>query len=240
METGFKFKRSLVVMGELAQDTARTPPSEDDPPLEYIDRSLTILGRTVDANNQKLQREFVSQREFIASEIREVEKRMDGRLEGLEKRMDGRFEQVDRRFKEVNHHFEDLEKRMNERFEQVDRRFEEVDRRFEQVDRRFDKQDSEIRDIKVQLENAAAITRNGRLRRMHQPLNLIRVLKPTGHLDKFVWASHPQVPKHTKDVYTLGQRAKGVFELGWEGKPREQSMSMTPRYCLKSLSYQLG
>jgi hypothetical protein len=40
----FKFKHSLVVMDPLAQDTARTPPSEDHPILEYVDRSLTILG----------------------------------------------------------------------------------------------------------------------------------------------------------------------------------------------------
>jgi len=29
---------------QLAWDAARTPPSDEDPPLVYIDRSLTILG----------------------------------------------------------------------------------------------------------------------------------------------------------------------------------------------------
>lgn len=188
----FNFRPSLVVMGQLAQDAARTPPSEDEPPLEYVDRSLTILGRTFETYNQKIRQEFLGQRDFIASQFREVEKKMDGRFEEVEKKMDGRFK--------------------------------EVDERLQKVDRRFDMQERGIRDVKVQLENAAAITRNGRLRRMHQPINLIKVLKPGSDHHKFVWASHPQVPKHMKNTYTLGQRAKGIFEPSWDGKSNEQSI----------------
>ena len=201
----YKFKYSLVVMGQLAQDAARTPPSEDDPPLEYVDRSLTIVGRTFDAYSQRMQQEFLGQREYIASQFREVEKKMDRRFEEMEKRMNGRFEEV--------------EKRMDERFKQVDERFEKVEKSLH-------RQEGEIRDVKVQLENAAAITRNGRLRRMHQPINLIKVLRPTGDPNNFVWTSHPQVPKHMKNTYILGQRAKGVFEPSWEGKPNQQSMCL--------------
>ena len=197
LQMDYRFKHSLVVMGQLAQDTARTPPSEDDPPLEYVDRSLSILGRTFDAYNQRMQQEFLGQREFIASQFREVEKKMDER-----------FQKVDRRFEEV-------EKKMDERFQKVDRR--------------FDKQEGEIRDVKVQLENAAAITRNGRLRRMHQSINLIKVLKPAVDPNNFVWTSHPQVPKHMKNTYILGQRAKGIFESSWEGKPNQQSMCLMAR-----------
>ena len=158
-----------------------------------------------------MRQEFLSQREFIASEFREVEKKMNGRFEEFERKMDGRFEEV------------------NKRFEKVDERFEKVDERFQEVHRRFDRQGSEIRDIKVQLENAAAITRNGRLRRMHQPINLIKVLKPADNPNEFVWTSHPQIPKHMKNIYILGQRAKGVFETGWDGKPNEQSMCLIAR-----------
>ena len=75
-----------------------------------------------------------------------------------------------------------------------------------------------------QFDNAAAITRNGRLRRMHQPISLIKVLKPSDEPHKFGWASHPQVPKHMKQIYTLGQRAKGVFEPSLDGKPNEMSV----------------
>ena len=190
----FKFERSLVVIDQLAQDAARTPPPEDEPPFEYVDRSLTILGRTFDTYNQKIREEFLGQRGFITSQFREMEKKIDGRFEEVEKKIDGRFQKVDRRF---------------------DTQEGEI------LDIKSDIRDvkSEIRDIKVQLENAAAITRNGRLRRMHQPINLIKVLKlSSGH--QFVWASHPQVPKHMKNVYLLGQRAKGIFDE----KPKEPSM----------------
>ncbi len=212
----FNFERSLVVMGQLAQATARTPPSKDHPPLEYIDRSLTVLGRTFDAYNQRIGQEFLSQREFIASQFRvvdrrveEVENKMDRRFEEMEKKMDGRFEEVNGRFEEVNGRFEEMEKNMDGRFEEVNRRFEEVNERF--------------RDVNVQLENAAAIVRNGRLRRMHQPINSIKVLKPADEPDTFVWTSHPQVPKHLKNTYLLARRAKGVFEPSWEGKSNLQS-----------------
>ena len=187
-----KFKHSLVVMGQLARDAARTPPSANEPPFEYVDRSLTILGRTFDTHNQKLRQEFLGQRDFIASQFREVEQKM-------EKKMDGRFKEVDGRFEEVN-------------------------KQFQRVDHRLNVQEVEMRNIKILLENAAAITRNGRLRRMHQPINLIKVLKPGRDHHTFVWDSHPQVPKHMKDTYNLGQRAKGIFEPSWNGKSKGHSM----------------
>ena len=180
----------------------------------YLDRSLAILGRTFDTYDQRIRQEFLGQREFTASQFREVEKKMDGRFEEVEKKIDGRFKEVE---KKMDGRFKEVEKKMNERFD-------EVKERLQNVDRHFDMQESEIRDVKVQLENTAAITRNGRLRRMHQPINLIKVLKPRGDPNKFVWASHPQVPRHMKNTYTLGQRAKGIFEPSWEGKPNEQSM----------------
>ena len=123
-----------------------------------------------------MQQELLDQRQFIASQINEVNKKMDERFEQMDKKMDERFEQVDKK----------------------------MDERFKQVDERFDKQDGVIQGIQVQLENARAITRNGRLRRMHQPINLIKVLKPTRDPKKSVWTSHPKVPKHMKDTYSLG------------------------------------
>lgn len=86
--------------------------------------------------------------------------------------------------------FKEIEKMMNERFWKVNLR--------------FDKVESEIRDFKVHLENAVAITRNGRLVRMHQPINLIRVRQPGRDPNTLVWASHPKVPKHMKKIYTFG------------------------------------
>jgi len=249
------FSRSSTVIKQLARDTARTPPSSEDPPLEYIDRSLTILGRTFDTHTSECSKEFLAQREFIGNGFREMDRRfeevenkmdrrfeeVDRRFEELENKMDRRFEEVDRRFEEVDRRFEELENKMDRRFEELENK---MDRRFEEVDRRFD-------DVTVQLENAAAITRNGHLRRMHQPINLIKVLKPTGNPNRFVWGSHPQVPKHMKNTYVLGQRAKGIFEPSWGGKPTEQSMYLMVRcfvctfcslcissFTTKSFSYQ--
>lgn len=64
---------------------------------------------------------------------------------------------------------------------------------------------------------------------MHQPISLIKVFKPTGDPNEFVWASHPQVPKHMKSTYILGQQAKGIFEPSWEEKPNEQSTYLMAR-----------
>lgn len=164
--------------------------------MEFNFKRSLVLMRTFDTYDQRLRQEFLAQQEFIASQFGECEKRMDGRFEEMEKRMDGRFGKMEKK----------------------------MDGWFQKVDRCFDELDSEIRDVKVHLENAAAITRNGRLRRMHQPINLIKVLKPGGDPNNFVWASHPQVPKHMKNTYTLGQQAKGIFEPSWDVKPSEESM----------------
>ncbi|EGC42807.1 conserved hypothetical protein [Histoplasma capsulatum var. duboisii H88] len=42
---------------------------------------------------------------------------------------------------------------------------------------------------------------------MHQPINLVKVLKPTSP-DTVHWQSHPKFPKHMKGLYCLGQWAK--------------------------------
>ena len=41
----FQLKQSLIVMGQLAQNTARTLSSKDNPPLKYVDRTRTILNQ---------------------------------------------------------------------------------------------------------------------------------------------------------------------------------------------------
>jgi methyl-accepting chemotaxis protein len=189
----YKFKHSLAVMGQLAQNAGLTPPSEYDPPFEYLDRSVEILARICLKHQESL-----DQREFIASQIREVERKLNGRLRDVEKEMDGRFN-------------------VDERFEKV---YEEKDEQFDKMDEHFDTMDDSFESMIARLDNAAAVTKDERLGMMYQ-----QDLKPSGD-PKFVWASHPQVPKHMKDAYILGQRAKGIFEPSWDGKSNEQSM-----YC---------
>jgi len=144
----YKFTHSVVVMGKLAKESSRTPPSEGSSPFEYIDRSLTILGRTSDVHSERMREEFLSQREFIAHQIKEVEIKVDGRFNEVEKKMDGRFNEADKKLEEK------MEK-VDRRFEEVDRRFEKVDRRFDEVDRRFDEVDNKMRDYLNHMQKAS-------------------------------------------------------------------------------------
>lgn len=137
---------------------------------------------------------------------------------------------MDGRFDEVDGWFEELKKKMDGRFEEMEKR---MDGRFKEMEKKMDRHESQIRDVKAELENAAAITQNQRISQMHQPINLIKVLKSTDDPSKFVWASHAQFPKHMKSIYILGQRAKGIFEPRWDGTPDEQSMCLKPRYLIR-------
>lgn len=94
MESDFKFTRSLVMMGRLAQSTARTPPAEDNPLFEYVDRSLTILGRTLDTYDQKIQEEFLAQRQFIATKIRDVRAQLDERFQKVDRCFDRQKDEI--------------------------------------------------------------------------------------------------------------------------------------------------
>ncbi|MCJ1383633.1 hypothetical protein MMC17_006747 [Xylographa soralifera] len=125
----YKFTHSCVVIGKLARDAARTPPPDGEP-FEFIDRSLTILGRTFDTYDERMRQEFLGQREFIASQSRGV----DLRFEEIENKMNRRFDEVDKRFDEVDKKFKALEQKMDRRFEEVDKK---MDRRFEEVDKKM-------------------------------------------------------------------------------------------------------
>ncbi|KAL9138291.1 MAG: hypothetical protein Q9175_000474 [Cornicularia normoerica] len=123
------FTHSRVVIRQLAQATARTPPSEEDPPFEYVDRSLTILGRSSNIHSERLRHEFLSQREFIATQIKEVEIKIDGRFREMEIKMDGRFKEMDGRFKDVEKRFEEADKKIDRHFKEVDKKVEGVDKK---------------------------------------------------------------------------------------------------------------
>ena len=124
---------------------------------------------------------------------------------------------------------------MDGRFAEVERK---MDGRFQQVGRRFNKQKNDIWDIKAQLENATAITRNGRSRRMHQLINLIKALKLISDANKFVWTFYLQVLKHLKNIYILSQQAKAIFKVNWEGKTKQHSTYLIG-YCLASVPFVL-
>ena len=136
----YKFKHSVVVMGQLAKESSRTPPSEGNSPFEYIDRSLTILGRTSGVYSERMREEFLSQREFIARQIKEVEIKVDGRFNEVDKKMekmDGRFNEVDKKM------------------EEVDKKMEKMDGRFNEVDKKIDGVDNKIRDYLNHIQKAS-------------------------------------------------------------------------------------
>ena len=148
----YKFTHSLVVMNKLARDAARTPPPEEGSPFGYVDQSLTISGRTFESHDQRMQKEFLGQRQFISSRFDEVEKRMDGQFKELEKKMDRGFEEVnkemDGRFKEVDERFREVD----ERFKEVDRRLKELEKK---IDQRFKEFDTNMRTRFEHMQNAS-------------------------------------------------------------------------------------
>jgi len=158
-QTEYEFTRSYAVINQLAGDSARTPPSEGDSPFGYVDRSLTILGRTFDTYSQRIRHEFLGQREFIASESRGMEKRIDRqfeqtvkRSEEMERSMEKRFERVDRQFEQTVKRSEEMERSMEKRFERVDRQFKEIDK---QIGRRSEELDDKMRQRLEYMQNAS-------------------------------------------------------------------------------------
>lgn len=132
-----------------------------------------------------MQQEFVGQRMFIASEFKEVEKKIERRFEEMETKIETKFEKMDKRVEKI---------------------------------------ENDIRDLKIHQENALAITRNSRLTQFHQPIHPIKVLKLNPRSNMFIWISHPEVPKHMKSVYYLGQRAKGLLGPDWKETLKQQGM----------------
>lgn len=113
------FRHSRTVIEQLARDGARTPPTDEDKSLQYVDRSLTILGRTFDVHNQRMRQEFFDQRDFIAGQFGAV----DNRFEETKNNISGRFEEIenkiDQRFKGISQRFEEADRKMRHRLDHL-------------------------------------------------------------------------------------------------------------------------
>ncbi|EGC47168.1 conserved hypothetical protein [Histoplasma capsulatum var. duboisii H88] len=191
---------SATVVTELARDAARTPPPTDDAQT-YFDQSLVILGRTFEVQRREMQSQLQTHNGSILDHINGLRRDVDQRFQEVEAKMDQRFREVEAK---MDQRFREVEAKMDERFQDVDKRFQDVDKRFQEVEA---KMDAGFKRVEVMLENERAIRTNSTLRRMHQPINLVKVLKPTGP-DTVQWQSHPRFPKHMKGLYRLGQLAK--------------------------------
>ena len=133
----YKFSRSVIVMGQLAKESSRTPPSEGNSPFEYVDRSLTILGRTSDVHSERMRQEFLSQREFIANQIKEVDKKLEDLEEKMEMKFEDAKEEMDGRFNEVDKKLEDLEKKMDGRIDGVNNNMRDYLNHMQKASRNF-------------------------------------------------------------------------------------------------------
>jgi len=134
----YNFTRSVVVMGQLAKESSRTPPPTGSSPFEYVDQSLTILGRTLDTHSQRIRQESLGQRDFIAAQFREFEKKVDGRFTEMDKKFDVRFKEMDKKF--------------DVRFKEMDKR---VDGRFNETDKKIDAVDQKMREYLKSIQNAS-------------------------------------------------------------------------------------
>ncbi|KAL9048927.1 MAG: hypothetical protein Q9162_007478 [Coniocarpon cinnabarinum] len=232
----YRFKHSVAGLGNLAREIGRTAPAEDDPPFEYTDRGLAILCRVHEVHSkamkERMEQEFLLQRSHVSSEVRGLEERLDTRFRWVDKRfdvfeksVDKRFEEfqkdMDKRFHAVDVRFDKLEKSVDVRFNELEKKMDarfltferKMDERFHAVDRRFKKIEGEMHDIKGHITNSTAIAANRHLRRMHKPINVVKVRQPTADPNEFVYTAHGSFPKNVKSIYALGQTAKGVRGL---------------------------
>ncbi|OJD17654.1 hypothetical protein AJ78_02245 [Emergomyces pasteurianus Ep9510] len=201
---------SATVVTELAQDAARTPPPTDDAQT-YFDQSLLILGRTFGVQRREMQSQLQTQNCYILDHINGLRRDVDTRFREVEAKMDKRFLEV--------------EAKMDKQFQNVDKRFQDVDKRFQELEA---KTDAGFKRVEVMLENERAIRTNSTLRRMHQPINLVKVLKPTGP-NTVQWQSHPKFPKHMKGLYRLGQQANDEANNLTPHRRQEQEALRTVR-----------
>jgi predicted nucleic acid-binding Zn-ribbon protein len=86
----------------------------------------------------------------INQELKNLEQKIEQKMDEQSKKMDVRFEKIDERF-------EKLADKLDERFEKIDERFEKLadklDERFEKIDERFVETYKSISDIHNQISN---------------------------------------------------------------------------------------
>ena len=114
-------------------------------------------------HSERTREEFLSQRNFIACQIKEVEIKVDGRFTKIEERLEDEEEkmharvgevdkQIDIRFNEAN---KKLDGRLNEVDGKLNGRFNEVGRRFNEVNRKIDGVDKKMRDYLNHMQKAS-------------------------------------------------------------------------------------
>ncbi len=184
------FTASVTVMGKLARNTCRTPPLQDDPPFQYIDKSLAIIGRTFESHNVRLEQEFVGQRLFLATQFESVNER----FRKLENSTRTQFENVDGRIQK-------LEESTTTQFEKIHKQFEEVNKHFEEVNKRVDNVDERVTARLRQIENGS---RNFLRTRGWEQIAPVGILTPSGELS--IPIGFPRTVREFWDLKEPGNR----------------------------------
>ena len=185
----YNFTRSVVVIGQLAKESSRTPPPTGSSPFEYVDQSLTILGRTLDTHSQRIRQESLGQRDFIAAQFREFEKKVDGRFTEMDTKFDGRFKEMDKR---------------------VDGRFTEIDKRFNETDKKIEAVDQKMREYLKSMQNAS---RNILRTRGWEAISPVGSFNPQGGL--YIPKHFPRTVRHfwrLKDPPQSEQPARSIID----------------------------
>lgn len=125
----YNFTRSRVVIRKLTQAIARISSSEENASLEYVDQSLMILSRTSDIHSERMSQKFLSQREFIASQIKNVKIKIDERFKEVKNKMNEWFEDVKKRFEKIKTRFKKMKKKLNRHFKKIDKKVEEMNKK---------------------------------------------------------------------------------------------------------------
>ncbi|MCJ1263203.1 hypothetical protein MMC22_003073 [Lobaria immixta] len=78
------FSESLPILSRLAREAARTTPPLDANAFTYIDQGFSIFGHTFDAFDQRLERHFLHQQQFITAQFKNIEEDVDKRFQKIE------------------------------------------------------------------------------------------------------------------------------------------------------------
>lgn len=110
--------------------------------------------------------------------------------------------------------------------------------RLEEQNRRFDELEIATRDTLAQASNLAAVMANSHLNRLHAKITPMQVLLHPDDPDRSEWRPH------MRDVYRLGQWAKGFFPSKHnpqtEAKERRDGMRFSILFIPTSQNYHLS
>ena len=193
MTASHLFCHSRPVVCGLAMKFDHTPSSDNESAFAYVDRSLEILGKTLEIQNEKIHVTAEGYMDSISAHFRRVEPEFKQQL----KKMNNRINQVITSLNGVIAFLSKWEEHSKTQKEDILHQIENNDAR--RHNSQLGRVHGQIRRIKV-LEKDVRITKH-----------LIHA-QEASRLGSSRWVFHPDMPKHIEDVHLLTQRAKGIHD----------------------------